>query len=138
MNKTLISKVCQGVLVLGAASFLPHAQATAFDTCPSKAYLFQANPVQVYGVNLVTGQTQLLQSDTGLNANINGVGFDFDGRYIYGYDTTNKQIVRLGQNFQAEVINTSNLPTDHTFYVGDVFNSHYYLYRKGKGCSRLI
>lgn len=123
--------------MLGAASFLPSTQAAPFNTCPSKAYLFQANPVQVYGVNLVTGQNQLLQGDTGLDANINGVGFDFNGRYIYGYDTSNKQIVRLGEDFQAEIVNTSNLPTGYTFYVGDVFNSHYYLYRKGKGMYKI-
>ncbi|MEF1228835.1 GEVED domain-containing protein, partial [Vibrio fortis] len=117
-------------LLLGAPLL---AQAAPFDTCPSKAYLFQSTPVQVYGVNLVTGSTTLLQSDTGMNANINGVGFSFDDRYIYGYDTTNKRIVRLGSNFQAEVVNTSGLPTDHTFYVGDVYNSTYYLYRTGKG-----
>ncbi|NOJ06447.1 LruC domain-containing protein [Vibrio splendidus] len=109
------------------------ANAAPFDTCPSKAYLFQSTPVQVWGVNLVTGSTTLLEDDTGMNANINGVGFDFQDRYIYGYDTTNKRLVRLGQDFQAEVINTSGLPTDHTFYVGDVYDHVYYLYRTGKG-----
>lgn len=118
---------------LAATLLATSVQAAPFDTCPSKAYLFQSTPVQVYGVNLVTGQTSLLQGDTGLNANINGVGFDFDGRYIYGYDTTNKRLVRLGGDFQAEILNTSGLPTDHTFYVGDVYESVYYLYRKNKG-----
>lgn len=112
-------------------------QAAPFDSCPSKAYLFQSKPVQVYGVNLVTGQSSLLQGDTGTDANINGVGFDFDSRYIYGYDTTNKKIVRLGQDFQVEDIYTSGLPTDHTFYVGDVFNKTYYLYRKNKGLFKI-
>ncbi|MFA0718509.1 hypothetical protein AB4622_21150, partial [Vibrio splendidus] len=50
------------------------ANAAPFDTCPSKAYLFQSTPVQVWGVNLVTGSTTLLEDDTGMNANINGVG----------------------------------------------------------------
>ncbi|WP_286300098.1 LruC domain-containing protein [Vibrio apostichopi] len=109
------------------------ANAAPFDTCPSKAYLFQSTPVQVWGVNLVTGSTTLLEDDTGMNANINGVGFDFQDRYIYGYDTTNKRLVRLGQDFQAEVISASGLPTDHTFYVGDVYDHVYYLYRTGKG-----
>ncbi|KPL95876.1 LruC domain-containing protein [Vibrio splendidus] len=109
------------------------ANAAPFDTCPSKAYLFQSTPVQVWGVNLVTGSTTLLEDDTGMSANINGVGFDFQDRYIYGYDTTNKRLVRLGQDFQAEVINASGLPTDHTFYVGDVYDHVYYLYRTGKG-----
>ncbi|MEO9494807.1 MAG: LruC domain-containing protein [Vibrio splendidus] len=109
------------------------ANAAPFDTCPSKAYLFQSTPVQVWGVNLVTGSTTLLEDDTGMSANINGVGFDFQDRYIYGYDTTNKRLVRLGQDFQAEVINASGLPTDYTFYVGDVYDHVYYLYRTGKG-----
>ncbi|WP_394251465.1 LruC domain-containing protein [Vibrio profundi] len=114
-------------------TFTGSVYSAPFDTCPSKAYLFQSTPVQVWGVNLVTGSTSLLEDDTGLNANINGVGFDFDDRYIYGYDTTNKRLVRLGQDFQAEILNTSGLPTDHTFFVGDVYNHVYYLYRKGKG-----
>lgn len=111
--------------------------AEPFDTCPSRAYLFQSKPVQVYGVNLVTGTTSLLQGDTGISGNINGVGFDFDSRYILGYDTTEKQIVRLGKDFKAEVIQTQGLPTDHTFYVGDVFQKYYYLYRTGKGLFRI-
>lgn len=113
------------------------ANALPFDTCPSKAYLFQSKPVQVYGVNLVTGQTSLLQGDTGVRSNINGVGFDFESRYIYGYDTTVKQIVRLGKDFQAETVSTTGLPADYTFYVGDVFNKHYYLYRTGKGLFKI-
>jgi len=120
------------------ASLLSHSiLAGPFSTCPSKAYLFQSKPVQVYGVNLVTGDTALLQSDTGTTANINGVGFDEADRYIYGYDTTNKKIVRLGEDFQVEDINTSGLPTDHTFYVGDVFDHTYYLYRTGKGLFKI-
>ncbi|BBM66478.1 LruC domain-containing protein [Vibrio alfacsensis] len=110
-----------------------NVNAAPFDTCPSKAYLFQSTPVQIYGVNLVTGSTTLLEDDTGLASGINGVGFDFEDRYIYGYDTSNKKIVRLGKDFQAETLNVSGLPSDHSFYVGDVYNHVYYLYRKGKG-----
>ncbi len=129
MNRLLILSLCwiQSALVFAAP----------FDTCPSKAYLFQSKPVQVYGVNLVTGNTDLLQGDTGIGGNINGVGFDFDSRYIFGYDTTEKRIVRLGKDFVAEIVNTSGLPTDHTFYVGDVYNKYYYLYRKSKGLFRI-
>lgn len=111
--------------------------AEAFDTCPSEAYLFQSSPVQVYGVNLSTGNTTLLQSDTGLNGNINATGFDFASRYIFGYDTTNYAIVRLGKDFKAETINTVGLPQDYTFYVGDVFEQHFYLYRKGQGLFKI-
>lgn len=111
----------------------PKVFAVAFDSCPSKAYLFQGKPVSVYGINLVTGTNSLLQDDTGLPSNINGVGFNETDRYIYGYDTTNYTIVRLGQNFQATTLNVSGLPSDKTFYVGDVYQHHYYVYRSGTG-----
>ncbi|MGR5118044.1 LruC domain-containing protein [Vibrio astriarenae] len=123
-----------GLAIMGQSAY---SQAAPFDSCPSQAYLFQSKPVQVYGVNLVTGQSTLLQGDTGTTANVNGVGFDFDSRYIYGYDTTNKKIVRLGKDFKVEDIYTSGLPTAYTFYVGDVFNKHYFLYRKGKGLFKI-
>lgn len=119
-------------LILGSLFVCAYANAAPFDTCPSKAYLFQSTPVQVYGVNLVTGSTTLLADDVGLASGINAVGFDFTDRYIYGYDTTNLKIVRLGKDFQAETLNVAGLPS-HTFFVGDVYNHVYYLYRKGKG-----
>ncbi len=119
-------------LLLGSLFVSAYANAAPFDTCPSKAYLFQSTPVQVYGVNLVTGSTTLLADDVGLTSGINAVGFDFTDRYIYGYDTTNLKIVRLGKDFQAETLNVAGLPS-HTFFVGDVYNHVYYLYRKGKG-----
>ncbi len=122
---------------LSCLAYQTAALAAPFDTCPSKAYLFQSKPVQVYGINLVTGTTTLLQGDTGSSSNINGVGFNETDRYIYGYDTTNKKIVRLGQDFQVEDVNTNNLPTSHTFYVGDVFDHTYYLYRTGKGLFKI-
>lgn len=127
----VIQRMSAGILL--TLTYAANVHAGPFDSCPSKAYLFQSTPVQVYGVNLVTGSTTLLQGDTGMDVGINAVGFDFDNRYILGYDTTNKRIVRLGEDFQAEAINTSGLPTDHTFFVGDVYESVYYLYRKGKG-----
>ncbi|NMV12125.1 LruC domain-containing protein, partial [Vibrio parahaemolyticus] len=98
-------------LLLGSLIVSAYAQAAPFDTCPSQAYLFQSTPVQIYGVNLVTGSTTLLEDDTGLASGINGVGFNFTDRYIYGYDTTNKKIVRLGKDFQAETLDVSGLPT---------------------------
>lgn len=111
--------------------------AVAFDSCPSKAYLFQGKPVSVYGINLVTGTNSLLQDDTGLSSNINGVGFNETDRYIYGFDTTNYNVVRLGQNFQATTLNVNGLPSDKTFYVGDVYDHHYYVYRSGTGLYKI-
>ena len=64
------------LLFLTTVLLSPKVFAVAFDSCPSKAYLFQGKPVSVYGINLVTGTNSLLQDDTGLPSNINGVGFN--------------------------------------------------------------
>ncbi len=62
------------------------------------------------------GFHHLLADDVGLASGINAVGFDFTDRYIYGYDTTNLKIVRLGKDFQAETLNVAGLPS-HTFLL---------------------
>ncbi|WP_413112370.1 LruC domain-containing protein [Thaumasiovibrio sp. DFM-14] len=119
--------------ILGLAMVSGVSIAAPFDTCPSKAYLFQGKPVEVYGVNLVSGTSALLSNNVGMTGNINAVGFNFTDRYIYGFNTTDFKVVRLGKDFQAEALNVVGLPDDKTFFVGDVFNHTYYLYRKGTG-----
>lgn len=110
-----------------------------FETCPSKAFLFQGNPVTVYGVNLVSGSYSPLEDDVGMSVNVNGVGFndqiDDDGtnrRYMYGFSTTTLEFVRLDKDFQATVLPITNQPSG-SFYVGDVYDNHYYMYRTGTG-----
>ncbi|HDM8234257.1 TPA: LruC domain-containing protein, partial [Vibrio campbellii] len=125
-------------LLLGSICLGVNAYATPFDTCPSQAFLFQSAPTQIYGVNLVTGSTTLLETDTGIPGNINAVGFDFTDRYLYGYDTTENRVVRLGQDFQAEVLNVSGLlGTGNHFFVGDVYDHVYYVYRRNKGIYKI-
>ncbi|MCP4322777.1 MAG: LruC domain-containing protein [Psychromonas sp.] len=113
------------------------ASADPFSSCPSKAFLFQSTPVVSYGVNLVTGNYQLIEDDSGINANINGVGFDEFDRYLYGFNTTHLNVVRMGGDFQVETLNVSGLPENTSFFVGDVTNHQYYLYRKGVGLYKI-
>ncbi|MBE1277854.1 LruC domain-containing protein [Enterovibrio baiacu] len=119
----------------------PLAFASPFDTCPSKAYLFQSKPVEVHSVNLVTGSTTLITNDVALtNDGINAVGFDngtgdgegFEHKYIYGFEKSRKKVVRLNKDFEAEVIEVTGLP-NFSFYVGDVYDRYYYLYGPGTG-----
>lgn len=119
--------------------------AAPFDTCPTKAFLFQGNPTIVYGINLVTGTDIVLQDNVGnlsgetTAGNVNGVGFDDyiaeDGtnlRYLFGFNTTKLKFVRLDSNFQQTELSVTNQPSG-TFYVGDVYQHHYYFYRRNKG-----
>ena len=121
------------VLALVAAP----AKADPFSTCPSKAFLFQGNPVSSYGVNLVTGNYELMQDDPGISANINGLGFDEQDRYLYGFNTTHLQMVRMDNDFKVTTLSLSGLPAGKSFFVGDVADHYYYLYRKSVGLYRV-
>ncbi|WP_269518941.1 LruC domain-containing protein [Alteromonas sp. BMJM2] len=109
-----------------------HVSADAFDTCPSQAFLMQDTTAQLYGVNLVTGNVDLLSSNLGTNNRINGFGFSNHDRYLYGWGYESKTIVRIGDDFQIEPLNLTNKP-GADFFVGDVALSEnaYYLYKKG-------
>ncbi|WP_236701294.1 LruC domain-containing protein [Thalassomonas viridans] len=113
--------------------FTTGVKAAPFSHCPSKAFLFQGKPVTSYGVNLVTGSYNQIEDDPGMNANVNGLGFNETDRYLYGFNTTHFQLVRLGSDFQIQTLNLSGLPPQTTFYVGDVADHVYYLYRKNTG-----
>lgn len=133
------------LILLILLSITSLAYSAPFETCPTKAFLFQGKPTTVYGVNLVSGTDTILQDDVGTPntassaGNVNGVGFDDyiseDGnnlRYLYGFNTTNLKFVRLDNEFQQTELDVVNQPSG-TFYVGDVYNHQYYFYRKGKG-----
>jgi LruC domain-containing protein len=134
MSKQLIAasilSVCSG--------FSPYLYGQeAFTTCPSEAYLYQGNPVSVFGVDLLTGQYELLSNDSSLPGNINAVGFNFTDRFIYGFNTSLFSVVKIDRYFQAEELNVTGLPSNTTFYVGDVLNNAYWVYRKKVGLFRI-
>lgn len=107
-----------------------------FENCPSEAFLFQGNPVSIFGVDLITGSYALLQNDAGMAGNINAVGFNQIDRYLYGFNTTTMNIVKLDRNFQANVLPVNNLPGGK-FFVGDVYQHNYYFYKKSSGLYRI-
>jgi len=125
-NKTLVAGMMLG---LSGAPFALEP----FASCPTNAFLFQGNPVSIYGVNLLTGQYNLLEADAGISGNINAVGFSFDDRFIYGFNTTRYSVVKMGKDLQAIELPVTGLPANTTFYVGDVSENVFWVYRKNTG-----
>jgi len=107
-------------------------KADPFESCPSKAFLMQQSIAQLYGVNLVTGDYELLSGDLGTDDKINAVGFNFHDNYIYGWGYEWGSLVRIGDDFQAIPITLTDNPGVN-FYVGDVAlnENSYYFYKKG-------
>lgn len=104
----------------------------AFSTCPSKAFLIQDTTAKLYGVNLVSGENTLLSDSMNTSGKINGMGFNFHDNYLYGFGYEANNVVRIGDDYQAEALSVTGLPNT-TFYVGDISLSEnaYYVYRKG-------
>lgn len=134
---SLKSKTLFTACAILASNTVMSVNAAPFSTCPSKAFLFQGNPVASYGVNLVTGSFQLIEDEPGVNANINGLGFDEQDRYLYGFNTSSLTVVRMDSDFQVETLNVSGLPDGISFFVGDVSDHHYYIFRKNIGLYKI-
>lgn len=92
----------------------------------------QDTTAKLYGVNLVTGNVDLLSSNLGTNNRINGFGFSNHDRYLYGWGYQDKTIVRIGDDYQIEPLPLTNKP-GADFFVGDIAlaENAYYLYKKG-------
>ncbi|MFI3246797.1 MAG: GEVED domain-containing protein, partial [Ferrimonas sp.] len=125
----------RSILLLGVLSGAGYAM--PFEQCPTQAFLFQDPVTKVYGVDLATGKSQLLSVDLGISGTNNAVGFNQTDRYVYGFNKDHRQVIRVGQDLQAELLPVQGLPSGVHFFVGDVFNNQYWLYRKNLGLYRI-
>ena len=104
--------------------------AEPFNECPSKAFLTQGSVSGTYGVNLVTGDYQVLAQNMGLTSSINGLGFNPEDRFIYGWSYQHSKPARVHSDFSVEPLDVDNI-SGANFYVGDVSitDNKYYVYR---------
>ncbi|MDO6499955.1 LruC domain-containing protein [Photobacterium sanguinicancri] len=125
------------VIASGVAAMSPAFAIAPFNDCPTEAILFQGNPATVYAVDLSTGNYSIKQTDTGAGGTINAVGFNETDRYIYGWNKNSSTVTRINQAFKVENLTVlSGLPSKN-FFVGDVFDNHYYVYLKGSGMFKI-
>lgn len=125
------------IATLSAIGATAHAQegtfsATAFDTCPSQAFLTQGQVPATFGVNLVTGHYTVHATTHGVSQPLNAVGFNENDRFLYGWSYQHGQPARIHNDWSVESLGDVNI-TDKDFYVGDVATSDntYYVYRNG-------
>jgi hypothetical protein len=81
----LSSKNIQYYFFICLIIFNGSLNAVPFESCPSKAFLIQQTTAQLYGVNLVRGNYDLLADNLGTSDKINAVGFSFHNNYIYAW-----------------------------------------------------
>lgn len=131
-------KIASLLIANGLYSQAANAQdvyaATAFAECPSKAFLTQGSTPATYSVNLVTGDYNVIAQSHGTTGGLNGVGFNTNDRYLYGWSYEHNQPARIHNDWQIEPLLGVNSTTSN-FFVGDVSptENKYYVYRKGAG-----
>ncbi len=106
--------------------------ADPFTECPAKAFLTQGAVPSTYGLNLITGDYQVLAHDMGVKASLNGLGFNSNDSYVYGWSYQHNKPARVHNDFKVEVLDVDNI-AGVDFYVGDVStnDNKYYVYRRG-------
>ena len=109
-----------------------------FGDCPTDMYLtqvggFPAAPTRLYDLKIValTGSldyNQLGASSSG-NRKLNAIGFNPVDKFIYGINSTNKNVLRVGQNNVMELVGSvTNLPEANNFNTGEIDNfGNYYV-----------
>ncbi|MFT3898215.1 MAG: hypothetical protein QM719_11070 [Thermomonas sp.] len=132
-------------LLLAGMATAPMAQAQSlppFGACPIEAYQtiqaddFSTDTYSLYtidvGVGTLTniGRDSEMQGNNSGNTNgINAIGFNEADRYIYGWNNSVRQVVRVGADGSAEFIGPTPAGMGSVnAVVGDVFNQKLYLW----------
>ncbi len=126
MKKTL--------LLLPALMLSQGLQAAAFEECPAKAFLTQGSVPTTYGVNLITGDYNIIPGDMGVNQPVNAIGFNPLDNFAYGWSYEHKTVVRIHSDMSLEALAVKDISGGQGFYTGDMHpsNGHYYVYRQGQ------
>ncbi|WP_064604611.1 LruC domain-containing protein [Photobacterium sp. J15] len=128
-----MKKTIQHLIIPAFFSPIAANATTPFADCPTEAFLFQGEQATVYAVDLSTGNYETVSTDTGASGVINAVGFNETDRFLYGWNKAAKTITRINQAYQVDDLTVSGLPADKSFFVGDIFNNHYYVYLRNQG-----
>jgi len=132
-----LKTTCASVLLATAAlATAPSASANPFGACPTQAFLIQGKTATLYGVDLSTGYVEALANNIGTSGKYNGVGFNYEDGYMYGWSYEYKTVARLGSDYTLTPL-TLTQPINDNFYVGDVSvaGSAYFVYKRGSGGS---
>lgn len=112
---------------------------TAFTECSSEAFLTQGRTSVTYGINLLTGDYHIADDDNGGDGSVpvvqlNGLGFNPQDRFIYGWSYKHGQPARIHADYSVEPFGTDTNITNSNYYIGDVSITHnrYYVYRSGR------
>lgn len=154
MSERMLHKVLGwigvGVVATAASLFASPAMAQSpspFGACPIEAYqTIQADDLtpdtySLYTINVADGSITNVGSDPDMQGNnggntngINAIGFNENDRFIYGWNNSVRQVVRVGQGGVAEFVGpTPPGMASVNAVVGDVFNQRLYLWNNAGG-----
>lgn len=127
-------------LTVLAALSLASTQAFSapFTQCPSEGFLVQDKVARLYAVNLAGSFQREIAPSGWTSTKLNALAFNTFDNYLYAYDYTLGDIVKIGEDFSVQGIGAEL--GGLTFYVGDISTDQnlMYLYRSGSGIYRVV
>lgn len=108
-----------------------------FTQCPSEGFLVQDQVARLYSVNLAGSFQREIAPNDWTSEKLNALAFNTFDNYLYAYNYTAGDIVRIGEDFSVQPIGAEL--GGLSFYVGDIStdSNRMYLYRKGSGIYRV-
>jgi uncharacterized repeat protein (TIGR01451 family) len=135
-NATLTATTAPKTSTSLQADAAPAPNASTTWTCSAFGYLFQspngtAAPHQIYQVDLATGASTLIGNTADA---VNGVGYNTLDNYIYGWDTSTSDLVRVAADGSLTNLGVPAGMAAGVYQVGDFDNAgHLFLQSGGNG-----
>ncbi|SPO04419.1 uncharacterized protein DNG_07104 [Cephalotrichum gorgonifer] len=91
-------------------------------TCDKYGYLIQF--AELIRVNLATGTYETVRNGLGDNSAINALGYNPLDNYLYGYQRSTQEIIRIASDGSSSIITT--IPNGAAYILGDFDADGYY------------
>jgi len=115
--------------LLNIAGFSAGAQTPPSFECSGIAYQIAGPAIgnsSLYSYDITTGSRTLIGE---LSSKMNAIGYNTQDNYIWGYDMTNHEVVKIGSDASSLSFTIPNLP-EYPYNVGDIIGEGYlFLYK---------
>lgn len=114
--------------------------AAPFSACNTHGLLYQypdGNNTTVFAIDMVTGQSDPPATPTPTpqisGRTINAVGYNVHDNFVYGWDNTANNLVRIHEDFTVEDLTITGFTTTTNIIIGDVDENGHFWFIDGNG-----
>lgn len=139
---SLAAIVALSAMFVAAPKPTTKTNAAPFSACNTHGLLYQypdGNNTTVFAIDMVTGQSDPPATPTPTpqisGRTINAVGYNVHDNFVYGWDNTADNLVRIHEDFTVEDLTITGFTTTTNIIIGDVDENGHYWFIDGNGSS---